>query len=120
MSLASLAGNLALGNLLDEVTQRFDGYQIIEHWEQGEYHHDLLIRVNSPRGLPGPVLLISTNCNAGVKEILCFADTFDRQAIWGHRCPGLPQFKAKLPPILGRIQTVYWIDPCSLLETGSS
>jgi hypothetical protein len=65
--------------------------------------------------LPGPVLVVSTNCNGGVKEVLCFGAAPARGALWHHRCPENPEFIGDLPPILAQAQTVHWFDPCELL-----
>jgi len=48
----------------------------------------MLVRVPSSRGeLPAPVLVVATNCNGGVKEVLCFDELPDRLALWHARCP---------------------------------
>jgi hypothetical protein len=52
--------------------------------------------------LPGCVLVVATNCNGGVKEVLCFADVPDRWALWHHRCPEVADFAGQLHPILAR------------------
>jgi hypothetical protein len=112
-----LAGHLVLGALLDELTRRFGGYELIAHWTQGEFHHDVVLRlpVESLQELPGRVLVVATNCNGGVKEVLSFAETPDRRALWHHRCPALPEFSGELAPVLARAVTVHWFDPCELL-----
>jgi hypothetical protein len=115
MLLDELAGTLGLGSLLEEVRRRLGGYVILDHWKQGEFHHDLLLRVDPGEVLPGPVLVVATNCNGGVKEVLCFADVPPRGALWRHRCPGVVEFEGDLPPILGRAQTIHWFDPIELL-----
>src|SRR5262245_8548750 len=100
MAVEQLAQNLGLGPLLDDVRRRLGGYEILDHWQQGEFHHDLLLKVD-PRGdLPGPVLVVATNCNGGVKELLCFGEAPERGALWKHRCPESPEFFGELPPIL--------------------
>ena len=68
MVVDELAQNLALGPLLDDVRRRLGGYEILDHWQQGEFHHDLLLRVDPNGALPGPVLVVATNCNGGVVE----------------------------------------------------
>lgn len=111
-----LAQTLMLGPLLDRLRERYGLYQLLEHWTQGEFHHDLVLRVGGPlRGLPGPVLVIATNCNGGVKEVLCFATPPSRGALWSHRCPNNPEFEGTLPPLLERAVTSHWFDPCELL-----
>jgi hypothetical protein len=111
----SLAQNLGLGSLLDELKQRFGGYELLEHWQQGEFHHDLVIRVTRTATLPGSVLVVATNCNGGVKEVLCFDRTPARGALWHERCPDNPEFEGDLPASLGAARTIHWFDPCELL-----
>jgi hypothetical protein len=112
-----LARCLVLGALLDEVTARFGGYELVAHWTQGEFHHDLVLRL--PQGavpdLPGRVLVVATNCNGGIKEVLCLADAPDRRAWWHHRCPDVPEFEGDLGAPLARATTEHWFDPCELL-----
>ncbi len=115
MIVAELAQNLALGSLLDDLRGRLGRYEILDHWQQGEFHHDLLLQVEPRDQLPGPVLVVATNCNGGVKEVMCFAQAPTRGALWRHRCPGNPEFHGDLPPVLARAQTVHWFDPCELL-----
>ena len=115
MGVDELAQNLGLGPLLDDVRRRLGGYEILDHWQQGEFHHDLLLKVDPKGQLPGPVLVVATNCNGGVKEVLCFTDAPARGALWHHRCPDNPEFQGELPPVLDRAQTVHWFDPCELL-----
>jgi hypothetical protein len=117
MHIATLARHLVLGALLEELTLRFGSYELAAHWTQGEFHHDLVLRLPEPalRDLPGRVLVVATNCNGGIKEVLCFADMPDRAALWHHRCPTLEEFHGELPPILGHATTEHWFDPCDLL-----
>ena len=61
------------------------------------------------------MLVIATNCNGGVKEVLAFNDVPDRYALWHHRCPDEPEFQGTLIPILGSTRTNHWFDPCALL-----
>jgi hypothetical protein len=65
--------------------------------------------------LPGRVLVVATNCNGGIKEVLCFAALPDRGALWHHRCPDAPDFDGELDPVLARAVTEHWFDPCELL-----
>jgi hypothetical protein len=111
-----LAQNLTLGSLLDELRRRLGPYEIRDHWQQGEFHHDLILEVAPTRELPGPVLVVATNCNGGVKEVICFGEMPARGALWRHRCPDNPEFRGDLPPILMRAQTIHWFDPCELLR----
>ena len=117
-ALAKLARQLMLGALLDELSKRYCSYEIIAHWVQGEFHHDIVVRLPEiARGeLPDRVLVIATNCNGGVKEVLCFRDVPDRLALWHQRCPSIPDFSGSLPPILERVTTEHWFDPCELLS----
>jgi hypothetical protein len=116
-TVARLAGHLVLGALLEDLGERCGGYELAAHWTQGEFHHDLVLRVPgaASAGLPGPVLLVATNCNGGIKEVLCFASVPDRRALWHHRCPGLPDFDGELGAVLARAVTPHWFDPCELL-----
>ncbi len=71
MTTQSLADQLTLGGLLDEVRRRGGRYELLDHWQQGEFHHDTVLRVDAERvGLPGGILVVATNCNGGVKEVL--------------------------------------------------
>jgi hypothetical protein len=113
--LQALAQELGLGSLLADLAVRFGGYDLVDHWQQGEFHHDLVVRLPEPRTLPGPVLVVATNCNGGVKEILCFDSVPERGALWHHRCPDNPAFSGALPPVLDAVRTIHWFDPCELL-----
>jgi hypothetical protein len=116
-SVARLARHLVLGALLDDLIARFGGYELIAHWTQGEFHHDVLLRLPeaAARELPGRLLVVSTNCNGGIKEVLSFAEVPDRSALWHHRCPDVREFRGELAPILARAVTEHWFDPCELL-----
>ncbi len=115
MSVETIAQNLGLGALLLDLRSTFGGYEILEHWQRGEFHHDLLLRVEPDGQLPGPVLVVATNCNGGVKEVLCLASLPQEDALWHFRCPDSPEFGGALPPILDQARTVHWFDPCALL-----
>jgi hypothetical protein len=115
MILEKLSQELGLGPLLSELNARLGGYDLVDHWQQGEFHHDLVLRVPRADDLPGPVLVVATNCNGGVKEILCFDSVPERGALWHHRCPNNPEFAGALPPVLGEVRTPHWFDPCELL-----
>ena len=114
----ALARALDLGSLLAEVHQRYGAYELLAHWTQGEFHHDVAIGLPAValQELPGRVLLVATNCNGGVKEVLCFAGLPDRWALWHHRCPDVADFSGELSPILARSITEHWFDPCELLR----
>jgi len=96
---------------------RYGTYELVAHWLQGEFHHDVVLRLpkNSIGELPGRILVIATNCNGGVKEVLCLSELPDRSALWHHRCPDIPEFTGVLPPILERVTTYHLFDPCELL-----
>jgi hypothetical protein len=108
-----LATCLALGDLL-EMLRALGGYELLEHWTQGEFHHDVVVRAVAT-ALPGPILVVATNCNGGVKEVLCFAEPPARGALWHWRCPDISEFSGDLPAILARATTVHYFDPCELL-----
>ena len=88
----SIAQNLGLGALLAELNLKFCGYELLDHWQRGEFHHDLLLRVEPQRGLPGPVLVVATNCNGGVHW-------FDPCALLGPdaRSEYRPEFRERQP-----------------------
>jgi hypothetical protein len=115
MSVEALAQNLALGSLLADLKTDFGGYEILDHWQRGEFHHDILLRVEPAGRLPGPVLVVATNCNGGVKEVLCFSVPPGEGALWHRRCPGTAEFAGDLPPVLAEAKTAHWFDPCALL-----
>ena len=72
-------------------------------------------------GLDGRVLVVTTNCNDGIKEVMLFAEVPERSALWHERCPENPEFTGELPQLLGRARTEHWFDPCRLLaETARS
>lgn len=111
-----LATHLGLGSLLRTLSNTVGHYEMVDHWTQGEFHHDLVLRVpSSESDLPGPFLVIATNCNGGVKELLCFGSPPDRNALWHSRCPDNSEFQGSLSPLLAGRRTVHWFDPCSLL-----
>ena len=116
-SIDDLAGTLALGSLLDRVRHRWGAYELIDHWQQGEFHHDTVLRVpGAERDLPGQFLVVATNCNGGVKEVLCFAELPGRQGLWHARCPENPEFAGGLTELLAVARTAHWFDPCELLR----
>ncbi len=115
--LQALADEMALGALLEALRSRCGGasYELVDHWQQGEFHHDVVVRAPDSAGLPGKYLVVATNCNGGVKEVLAFGELPDRQALWHWRCPAVVDFAGDLPPILGRATTAHHFDPCALL-----
>jgi hypothetical protein len=116
MYIDALAGALVLGALLDELRDTLGGYELLDHWQQGEFHHDVVLRVEPGQRLPGAFLVVATNCNGGVKEVLCFSEPPDRGALWKHRCPESAEFAGTLAPILARSLTPHFFDPCELLR----
>ena len=115
-AISELANALVLGALLDRVRDRWGGFEMIDHWQQGEFHHDVVVRVRAPNGLPGPILVIATNCNGGVKEVLCFSEPPERLGLWHARCPENPEFSGTIPELLASATTTHWFDPCELLS----
>jgi hypothetical protein len=112
-----LAAKLLLGDLLSEIVRRWGAYEFVDHWQQGEFHHDTILRVpKAAAELPGDCLVVATNCNGGVKEVLCFESVPTRGALWKARCPHSLEFEGALPPILARGVTEHWFDPCVLLQ----
>jgi hypothetical protein len=116
-----LARFLVLGALLEEVKRSFTSYDLVAHWTQGEFHHDVVLKLPeaAASALPGPVLVVATNCNGGIKEVLSFAEVPDRRALWHHRCPGMGEFEGTLGPIRARSITEHWFDPCELLAANA-
>ncbi len=110
-----LADTLMLGSLLEELRSSVGAYELVDHWQQGEFHHDVLMRVAHSEKLPGPVLVVATNCNGGVKEVLCFDELPARGALWHSRCPDAAEFSGDLPPVRARATTPHWFDPCEIL-----
>jgi hypothetical protein len=103
-----LAKQLVLGALLESLGE----YELIAHWTQGEFHHDVVVRTR-----PDCVFVIATNCNGGVKEILALRDVPDRRALWHHRCPDVREFgDGQMIEIVARAITTHWFDPCELLR----
>ena len=112
-----LAGERVLGALLESVRQCWGSYDLLVHHQQGEFHHDVVVRVpNAKPRLPGRYLVISTNCNGGVKEVLCFDEPVEPTALWHFRCPENPEFAGALPPLLASARTEHWFEPCELLS----
>jgi hypothetical protein len=114
--LAQLSGCLMLGSLLEDLRRRWGSYELVDHWQQGEFHHDVVLRVpRASQQLRGDVLIVATNCNGGVKEVLSFAAIPDRLALWHWRCPENPEFAGVMPEPLGIATTEHWFNPCELL-----
>lgn len=128
--LADLAGTLVLGALLDSLRAQVGDYELLAHWEQGEFHHDVVLALpTSPaplddtplrdtplRDAPFRYLVVATNCNGGVKEVLAFSELPDRDSLWLWRCPQNTEFTPQAPfELRGRAITTHWFDPCELL-----
>ena len=114
----NLASQRVLGALLDSVRQNWGSYDLLVHHQQGEFHHDVVVRVpNAKPRLPGRYLVISTNGNGGVKEVLCFDEPVDPCALWHSRCPENAEFSGVLPALLASARTEHWFEPCELLAT---
>jgi hypothetical protein len=116
MNVEQLAATLSSGALLELLRTECGGFDLLDHWQQGEFHHDFILSVRKPAGLPGPILVVATNCNAGVKEVICFDRPPGRGALWHSRCPGNVEFNGDLPRVLDSARTRHWFDPCALLE----
>ena len=113
---AELASLLVLGALLEQVRKRWGGYRLVDHWKQGEFHHDTVLRVPTADGeLPGTILVVATNCNGGIKEVLCFSEVPEPRALWHARCPDNDEFAGTLPRLLAAARTTHWFEPCELL-----
>ena len=110
-----LARTQMLGVLLEQVRARWGGYELLDHFQQGEFHHDLLLRVSRAAGLPGGVLVVATNCNGGVKEVLWFDQRPAEHALWRARCPNNSEFAAEPAHARAIARTAHWFDPCELL-----
>ncbi|HET8935684.1 MAG TPA: hypothetical protein VFN67_19685 [Polyangiales bacterium] len=100
MSVQHLANQLTLGALLDELRRLAGRYELLRHWQQGELHHDTVVRVDHLKAdVPGPILVIAINCNGGVKEVFCVAEVPERAALWHQRCPTNSEFSGELPMV---------------------
>jgi hypothetical protein len=116
VTVENLARKLSLGSLLSEIRASYGPYDVLDEWQQGEFHHDVVLRVRAAERLPGEFLVVATNCNGGVKEVLSFASRPERGALWHWRCPSSPEFTGDLPPVLAQGRTIHWFDPCDLLQ----
>jgi hypothetical protein len=116
MTVDDLAKELVLGALLTRLAAS-GGYDLLDHWQQGEFHHDVILAALGDHGLPGPIVVVATNCNGGVKEVLSLASVPNRWALWHHRCPENPEFRSGGEPlvVLDRAVTLHHFDPCELL-----
>ena len=117
MSAQDLASELSSGALLERLRREHDGFDLLDHWQQGEFHHDFVLRVHDRGELPGNIVVFSTNCNAGVKEVLCLAERPSRGGLWHSRCPDNPEFEGQAPIVLDSARTRHWFDPCEVLKS---
>ena len=108
-----LADELGLGSMLFKLNDEFMGFELLEHWTQGEFHHDFVFEGRD--GLLPPYFVVSTNCNGGIKEILGLNARPDYDALWHHRCPENPEFKGELSQIIACARTQHWFEPAELL-----
>lgn len=46
-SIECLARHMVPGALLDDLTQRFGTCELVAHWAQGEFHHDVVLRLTA-------------------------------------------------------------------------
>lgn len=109
-TLAPLAKFAALGELLADVIRRYGGVELVEVWSQGEFHHDVVLRVRGEH--LGFVLVVATNCNGGVKELLAFESVPDRGALWKYRAG---EATAAAIGLTESARTPEWFDPRELL-----
>lgn len=105
---------MVLSSLLDVLKAELGSYELLDHWQQGEFHHDIVLRVPQV-DLPGPILVVATNCNGGVKEVICLKEPPERYGLWRLRCPDNAEFVGKIPTFLDRKVTEHWFEPCELL-----
>jgi hypothetical protein len=109
-----IAEELDLGGALSVLRSTFGTYTMLAHWQQGEFHHDVVLQVPETTETAS-IFVVATNCNGGIKEVLRFATLPERYALWHARCPDNRDFCGDLPPILERAVTTHWFDPCELL-----
>ncbi len=107
---------MLIGDFLHLSRHMLGDIELLEHWTQGEFHHDLVFRVsNWEQRLPGEFVLVSTNCNGGIKEVMSLESKPSRFGLWRHRCPDNEEFDGELPAILAEERTIHWFHPCDLL-----
>jgi hypothetical protein len=115
VNLAALQEPSGLGPFLDALQRECGPYEVLAHWQQGEFHHDLVLGLKAATGLPGPCVVVATNCNGGVKEVLWFESPPARWALWKWRCPDNAFFEGELPPLAHSWKKEHWFNPCELL-----
>lgn len=115
-AITDLADTLVLGALLTRVRERWGTFEVLDHWQQGEFHHDVVLGIpEAIPDLPGSVVVVATNCSGGVKEVLCLLQRPERFGLWRARCPDNPEFQGSVPEILAAATTTHWFNPCELL-----
>jgi hypothetical protein len=113
----AIASTMALGAAMDLLREQTAGFDLIDHWQQGEFHHDVVLRLSAETPTAkGLVVVIATNCNGGIKEVLCFDSVPERYALWHWRCPNVQDFAGDLPPLVDHATTMHHFDPCELLR----
>ncbi len=110
----SLAQELLLGHLLQRLQDEFSDFELLAHWTKGEYHHDIVVKLGDQKSLPGPVLVVSANCNGGIKELLCFDTAPSEEELWTLRDENLAT--DELPAVLAAAKTIHWVDPIGLVR----
>ncbi len=71
-TLETLSRCLMLGTLLSEVRRRWGAYELLDHWQQGEFHHDVVLRVAGAaarRGLGVPMFVLGGFSNLPVDAL---------------------------------------------------
>ena len=83
MTLQMIANELSLDRVMPTLKRLFGKFDLFAHWSQGEFHHDLVFVLPKEQDVfDGNVLVVSTNCNGGVKDVLNFDSVPDRYALW--------------------------------------
>ena len=103
--------------LLEHLQLRHGGFRLLRCWSQGELHHDLVLRLAHPGGLPGSILVVAVHSTGSVKEMICFASPPERNALWQHRCRNLDSRRSLLPPMLARTRHAHWAEHDNLLAS---
>ena len=112
----SLAAQLVLGDVLLELRRRHGEWDLVAHWEQGELHHDLVLRLPEDDDREHPaILVIATNATGGVKEVYAFDEAPERDALWHYRCPEMVPYAKSLPGLRACARTGHWSDPRTIL-----
>lgn len=99
-----LADTLVLGEALSLLGR----YELVDHWKQGEFHHDVIVKLADD-----DYYLISTNCNGGIKEVIHYDRMPDRSELWRWRTEENGTWL--LAGLLETVVTVHWFPPTELL-----